>query len=64
MDSTREARQRAVKQALANSALSGMQPDQAFRALLDRYIEGDITLEEAIEHVKAQYGQNPAGSAS
>jgi len=64
MNSTREAREKAVKQALANSALAGMKPDQDFRALLDRYIGGEITLEEAIEHVKAQYGQESAGPAS
>ena len=62
MDATREVRERAVKRMLANSALAGLQPGEDFRALLDRYIEGEITLEDAIEHVHAQYRQKPNGS--
>ena len=56
MITTRQDREKAVKRALANSALEGLAPDPQFTALLDRYIAGEISLESALEYTKAQYG--------
>jgi len=55
MDTTRQDREKQVKQALANGALEGMKPNPQFRALLDRYIDGEISLDDAIEYAKAQF---------
>jgi hypothetical protein len=52
-------REKAVKRALANGALEGLKPDPQFAALLDRYIAGEISLDDAIEYTKAQYQQLP-----
>ena len=54
---TKEDREKSVKQALANGALEGMKPNPHFRALLDRYIAGEISLDDAIEDTKAHYQQ-------
>lgn len=56
---SKEDRQKAVKQALANGALEGMKPNPQFTALLDQYIAGEISLDDAIEYTKAQYQQLP-----
>ncbi len=61
---TKQDREMAVNRALANAALEGLQPDEEFSALLDRYIAGDMTMENAIEQIKAQYRQTPTGSES
>ena len=55
---TKEDREKQVKQALANGALEGMHPNPHFRALLDRYIAGEISLDDAIEITKAHYQQS------
>lgn len=55
MDTTRQDREKQVKQTLANGALEGMKPNPQFRALLDRYIDGEISLDDAIEYAKAQF---------
>jgi hypothetical protein len=52
-------REKAVKRALANGALEGFKPNPQFKALLDRYIAGEISLHDAIEYTKAQYQQLP-----
>jgi hypothetical protein len=62
MTANRQDREKAVKRALANSALEGLEPNPQFIALLDRYITGEISLENALEYTKAQYQQVP-GSA-
>jgi hypothetical protein len=55
MVKTREDREKAVNRTLANSALEGVKPSPEFRALLDRYIAGEISLDDAIEYAKAQF---------
>lgn len=55
MDTTRQDREKQVKQALANGALEGLKPNPQFRALLDRYVAGEISLDDAIEYTKAQF---------
>ena len=62
MASTKLEREKAVKRSLANSALEGLKPDPEFIALLDRYIAGEITLDQAIEHTKAQHKQKMTGT--
>ena len=57
MDTTRQDREKQVKQALANGALEGLKPNPQFRALLDRYVAGEISLDDAIEYTKAQFQQ-------
>jgi phage shock protein A len=57
MDTTRQDRDKQVKQALANGALEGLKPNPQFRALLDRYVAGEISLDDAIEYTKAQFQQ-------
>jgi hypothetical protein len=59
MDNTRQDREKQVKQTLANGALEGMKPNPQFRALLDRYIDGEISLDDAIEYTKAQFKNKP-----
>lgn len=59
MTPNRQDREKAVKQALANGALEGFKPSPQFKALLDRYIAGEISLDYAIEYTKAQYQQSP-----
>jgi hypothetical protein len=55
MIKTREDREKSVKAALANGALEGMKPSPEFRALLNRYIAGEISLDDAIEYTKAEF---------
>jgi hypothetical protein len=50
----REDREKAVKHAVANGALESLKPGPHFRALLNRYIGGEISLDDAIEYTKAQ----------
>ncbi len=64
MASTKQDRQSAVKKALANGALEGSQPDPEFRKLLDQYVDGEVTGEQAIELVKAKFKQNKPGTDS
>lgn len=64
MATTKQDREKAVKRTLANSALEGLQPDPEFRALLDRYIAGEISLESALERTRSQHQQGAAGKAS
>lgn len=59
MVTTRQDRKKAVKQALANSALEGLEPDPEFLDLLARYIAGEISLESVLEYTKAQYQCEP-----
>lgn len=57
MITTRQDREKAVKQALANGALEGLAPTPQHLALLDRYIAGEMSIEDAIEYAKAQFQQ-------
>lgn len=41
---TRQDRQRAVKQTLSSWAIEGFAPDEQYLRLLDRYIDGELTL--------------------
>lgn len=55
MTETREDRKKAVKTALANGALEGMRPSPEFKDLLDRYIAGEISLDDAIVYTKEEF---------
>jgi hypothetical protein len=59
MIKAREDREKAVKQGLANGALERLKPGPQFRALLNRYIAGEVSLDDAIEYAKAPYQQSP-----
>ena len=59
MTPNRQDREKAVKQALANGALEGLKPSPKFKDLLDQYIAGEISLDDAIEYTKAQYKKSP-----
>jgi hypothetical protein len=59
MNPNRQDREKAVKQALANGALEGLKPNPKFKALLDGYIAGEISLGYAIEYTTAQCQQQP-----
>jgi hypothetical protein len=59
MIKTREDREKAVKRVLANGALEGLKPGPQFRNLLNRYIAGEISLDDAIEHTEGQHQQSP-----
>ena len=48
-------RRRAVDQMLANWRIEGFQPDAQYLALLDRYISGELTLEEIGKRVDAAF---------
>ena len=57
-DETKRDRQRAVKQALANWALEedAPEPDAEYLALLDRYIDGELTLAQVRASTDAAFG--------
>jgi hypothetical protein len=59
MTPNRQDREKAVKKALANGALEGLKPSRQFKNLLDLYIAGEISLDDAIEYTKAQHQQSP-----
>jgi hypothetical protein len=61
---TKKDREKAVQRTLANSALEGLKPSVEFRALLDQYVAGEITLDEALEYTRKKYQQNPDKTAS
>jgi hypothetical protein len=58
---TREDRQRAVKQTLASWALEegAPEPDAKFLALLDRYIDGELTTAQMRALTNAEFGVKP-----
>lgn len=64
MASTKQDRERAVKQSLASSALEGLQPDPQFRELLDQYVAGDVTVDQALEKTRAKFRQGNHGNKS
>ena len=56
--STKAEREQAVIQGIANQELEmgGKQVDPKFRALLDRYIDGEISLTDVGAEVEREYG--------
>lgn len=62
MATNRQEREKAVQRTLANSALEGLHPNPQFVTLLERYIAGEISLENALEHTKNQYQQIPVSA--
>jgi len=63
MASTKPDREKAVQRTLANSALEGLEPSTEFRALLDQYIAGEITLDVALEYTRKKFQQAPNETA-
>lgn len=55
-DDEKDARRRAVRNAQAEHLLSHNFPlSDELRELLDRFVEGEITIEQAIDQVKARH---------
>lgn len=46
--SAQQDRQNIVAQSLAIASLEGLEPSPEFRALLSRYVKGEVTTEQAI----------------
>ncbi|MDG9918216.1 antitoxin VbhA family protein [Pseudomonas juntendi] len=64
-DDEREIRRRAVRNALAEHLLShNFPPSDELRELLDRFSRGEITIEQAIDQVKARHSLLSADAAS
>lgn len=53
---TQQDRQRSVNQTLASWAIEGFEPDPQYLALLDRYIQGELTLAQVRAMTDAQFG--------
>ena len=53
---TQQDRQRSVNQTLASWAIEGFEPDPQYLALLDRYIQGELTLAQVSAMTDAQFG--------
>ena len=54
-NSTREEREKRVKDAMALALLGGTSPTEECMALFDKYIDGEMELEEIEETILAQY---------
>ena len=52
---TQQDRQRSVNQTLASWAIEGFEPDPQYLALLDRYIQGELTLAQVRAKTDAQF---------
>jgi hypothetical protein len=46
MTPSKERRRYAVRQAAASLALEGFERDETFEALMDRYVNGELTLDQ------------------
>ncbi|WP_425254363.1 antitoxin VbhA family protein [Janthinobacterium sp. NFX145] len=53
---TQQDRQRSVNQTLASWAIEGFEPDPQYLALLDRYIQGELTLVQVRAMTDVQFG--------
>ena len=54
-NTTREEREKRVKDAMALSSLGGTSPTEECKALFNKYIDGVMELEEIKEDILAQY---------
>ena len=54
-NSTREEREKRVKDAMALASLGGTSPTEECKALFDKYIDGEMEMEEIEETILAQY---------
>ena len=54
-NSTREEREKRVKDAMALASLGGSSPTEECKALFDKYINGEMELEEIEEAILAKY---------
>lgn len=57
---TKQDREKAVKRSLASSALEGLRPDPEFSKLLEQYIAGELTADQAREVIRAKFRQGNA----
>ena len=48
--STEQTRRKAVTQTLASWAIEGFEPDAEYLALVDRYIVGEVSLEDLLHY--------------
>jgi hypothetical protein len=53
----RAERQARVERAMASVRLEGLEPTDAAKAILDRYVAGDLTVEEMGEEIRALHGR-------
>lgn len=56
MTDDKDRRQRAVDYARASSELSGIQFSTETEALMKRFVDGEITIEEAVALARARWG--------
>jgi hypothetical protein len=56
MDDTREERANRVIQAIANERLSGLEVSEFTKATAQRYVEGEISLDELADLVRKHHG--------
>jgi hypothetical protein len=52
-DRERTERQARVTRAVASIQLEGLDPTQAARAVFDRYVDGELTVQEMVEEIRA-----------
>lgn len=64
MATTNESRQRAVQQTLASWAIEGFEPDAQYLALLDRYVNGEMTLAQVRAQTDAAFGVKTPNAAA
>ena len=57
--STKEERRRSFERALAINSLGGVEPDQEFMELMEKHIQGELTLEEIRKIFLEKYKEDP-----
>ena len=57
---TKEERRRNFERALGINALGGVEPDQEFMELMEKYIQGELTLEGIRKIFVEKYKEDPA----
>jgi len=58
---SKQDRQRAVAQTLGSWAIEGFKPDAEYLALLDRYINGELTIAQIHAATNAKFGVSLSG---
>lgn len=53
-------RRRAVNQTLASWSFEGFEPDATYLALLERYVNGNLTLAQISQEIDVAFGVNAA----
>lgn len=61
---TRKKRQEIADQANANSAIEGFELDAEHKALQERFVAGELDLDDVLDEIRAQAAAAGDGSAS